>query len=70
MRWPVPEFYTIKQVAASLKICRMEVSRLIKRGQMSGGEDGLWPVIKIGRAVRISEEAVKKFVKRRELVSL
>lgn len=66
----MPEFLTRKDVMDALKVSADSVDRLIRLGQVSGGKDGLWPVIKIGRNVRISKEAVLKFVKKSELMKV
>ena len=63
----MPEFYTIKEVMQALALGRTSINKLINDGQVSSGKRGLWPVIKIGKSVRISKEAVKRLVKNSEL---
>lgn len=66
----MPEFMTIKQVQTRFQVSRQTVWRWIAMGQASGGKAGLWPVLKLGAAVRISRTAVDRLEKRSELMKV
>ncbi len=51
---PAPPFLTIKDVAERLQVSGRTIHRLIDMGEFS--------VIRIGRSVRVSEEALKAFL--------
>ena len=50
-------FVTVQEVAASLRVSKMTVYRLIKQGEL--------PAVRVGRGYRIREEDVRRFLNRR-----
>ena len=53
------EFYTAKELAASLKVTPMTIYRLAKRGELKA--------VRIGRSIRFSSEDVEEFMKNASL---
>ena len=51
----MPTIYTVKEVAEMLKVSDMSIYRAVKSGQLPG--------IKVGGAIRITEEALRDFLK-------
>jgi excisionase family DNA binding protein len=53
----LPDFLTVGEAAAVLRIGRTSAYLLCQRGRFSGGESGL-PVVRIGRQLRVPRAAL------------
>jgi hypothetical protein len=61
----VDQHYTPAGVGALLSVSERTVWTLIAHGRATGGRDGLWPVVRIGRQTRIPARVVARFVRER-----
>jgi len=53
----LPEFLTVEEAAAVLRIGRTSAYLLCQRWRLSGGETGL-PVVRVGRQLRVPRAAL------------
>jgi excisionase family DNA binding protein len=57
----MPKLLTLPEVQAQLRVSRATVRRLISRGQL--------PIVKIGRRTLVTPQAVRAFIRQREVLT-
>ncbi len=57
-----PRFLTVEEAAAVLRIGRTSAYELARRWLATGGQDGL-PVIRLGRSLRVPQEAIDRLAR-------
>lgn len=63
----IERYYTRATVAERLACSVQTVDAGIRAGTQTGGRDGLFPVVRIGGAVRIPESSVARWLEKCEL---
>ena len=53
---------TVKEAAARLGVCLSTMERKMRRGVKSEGQEGIFPLVRIGRAVRIRTDVLEAYV--------
>ena len=53
---------TLKEAASWLGVSQSTVEREIRRGVKSEGQEGIFPLVRIGRAVRIRMDVLEAYV--------
>ena len=53
---------TVKETAEILSVSKSTVEREMRRGVQSEGQEGIFPVVRIGRVVRINMDVLEAYV--------
>jgi hypothetical protein len=60
----VEEHYRPEVLAVRIGLARKTIDRAIARGMASCGRQGLWPVLRVGRAVLVPASSVDAWLRR------
>jgi excisionase family DNA binding protein len=58
---PVPQYFTVREVAVALRVSNMTVYRLVSAGEL--------PAVKVGRSVRLCRDEVDRYLSGRLIKS-